>query len=253
MSQLRPGGQRDPARESQTGQARQTDLLLKLLAAANQADEPGNWLASALPAIAADLAAGYVAVAVADAGRWNALAEAGPARSLPVELLAEVLDREAARSQGNWVAGPLASRAVSAEALVAYWPSTPPPDALAAVESLLPVVREAFASVRVRHQQLRENPSPGDDPGNCRPVVPDAGDRAAVGADGRGGHALAEGRPGQHLPLGPRQPLPDRPPGLGRQGRRTPRGRRPRRRGTRVAVGPAGAGRSCHAARSHRS
>ena len=154
MSQLRPGGQRDPARESQTGQARQTDLLLKLLAAANQADEPGNWLASALPTIAADLAAGYVALASADAGRWKALAETGPARSLPVELLAEVLDREAARLQGNWVAGPLASRTVSAEALVAYWPSTPPPEALAAVESLLPVLREAFASVRVRHQQL---------------------------------------------------------------------------------------------------
>ncbi len=141
MSQLSPSGP--------------CDLALKLLAAANEAEEPGNWLAAALPAIAADLAAGYVALVVADAGRWNALAEAGPARSLPVELLAEVLDREVARSQGNWVAGPLSTRVVSAEALVACWPSTPPPHALAAVESLLPVVREAFAAVRMRHQQLQ--------------------------------------------------------------------------------------------------
>ena len=46
-------------------------------------------------------------------------------------------------------------RAVPAEALVVYWPSAPPPDALASVESLLPVVREALASVRARHQQRR--------------------------------------------------------------------------------------------------
>jgi Nif-specific regulatory protein len=129
------------------------NLSLELLTAANRINEPGNWLASALPAITADLAAGYVALVVADGGRWNALAEAGPARSLPVELLAEVLDREAARAQGNWVAGPLSPRAVSAEALVACWPSAPPPDALASVELLLPVVREALASVRDRHQQ----------------------------------------------------------------------------------------------------
>ena len=105
--------QRDFVYDAEHGQKRRMNLSLELLAAANRADEPGNWLASALPAIAADLAAGYVALAVADGGRWNALAEAGPARSLPVELLAEVLDREVARSQGNWVAGPLASRAVS--------------------------------------------------------------------------------------------------------------------------------------------
>ena len=131
------------------------NLPLELLAAVNQANDPDNWLASALPAIAADLAARYVALVVADGGRWNALAEAGPATSLPVELLAEALDRDVARLQGNWVAGPLAARAVSSEALVVYWASDPPPDALASVESLLPVVREAFASVRMRHRQLQ--------------------------------------------------------------------------------------------------
>jgi Nif-specific regulatory protein len=134
-------------------QTRRTNLFLDLLAAVNQADEPGQWLASALPAIAGDLAAGYVALAVAEEGRWNALAKAGSTRSLPAELLAEVLDGEVARSQGNWVAGPLSSRTDSAEALAACWPSTPPPDALAAVESLLPAVREALALVRAAQQQ----------------------------------------------------------------------------------------------------
>ena len=93
MSQLNSGGSRD--------------LALNLLSAANRADEPANWLAAALPAIAAELSAAYVAVIVAEGGRWNVLGESGPARSLPVELLAEVLDREVVRSQGNWIAGPL--------------------------------------------------------------------------------------------------------------------------------------------------
>jgi Nif-specific regulatory protein len=141
MSQLNSGGPRE--------------LALNLLSAANRADDPGKWLASVLPGIATDLAAAYVAVVIADGGRWNALAETGPPRSLPLELLAEALDREAARSQGSWVAGPLSSRAVSSEALLACWPSTPPPDAMAAVKSLLPVFGEALASVRVRDQQLR--------------------------------------------------------------------------------------------------
>jgi len=129
------------------------NLSVELLTAGNQADEPGSWLATALPAIAADLAAGYVALVIVDGGRWTALAEAGSACSLPTELLAEALDRDVARLQGNWVAGPLASRAVSSEALIVCWPSAPPTGALESVRSLLPVVREALASVRVRHRQ----------------------------------------------------------------------------------------------------
>jgi Nif-specific regulatory protein len=155
MAQSRPGGPRDLSRDSENAQTRRMKLSLELLTSANQADEPGNWLASALSAIAAELAAGYAALVVADGGRWNALAETAPARALPVDLLAEVLDREASRSQGNWVAGPLSSRAVSAEALVVYWPATPPPDALATVESLLPAVRAGFAAVRAGHQQIQ--------------------------------------------------------------------------------------------------
>ncbi len=49
----------------------------------------------------------------------------------------------------------LSARAVASEALVACWTSPPPPDALAAVESLLPVVRETFASVRAGDKQRR--------------------------------------------------------------------------------------------------
>ena len=212
--------------------------LLELLAAANQAEEPANWLASALPAIAADLAAGYVALAVAEGGRWNTLAEAGSARSLPVELLAEVLDRDAARLHGNWVAAPLGSRTVSSEALVVHWPS-PPPDVLASVESLLPTVREALTAVRVRHQQLQrirrletilEITRQWSQTREIEPLLVQMAEAATP---------LAEGGSGEHFPLGSRQPLLDRTTCLGREGRRAPHRRRPRRRGQCVAVGPA--------------
>ena len=241
MSQSRPGGPPNPARESENGQSRRVNLSLELLAAVKVADDPANWLASVLPAIAADLAAGYVALVVADGGRWSALAEAGPARSLPVELLAEVLDREIARSQGNWVVGPLSSRADSAEALVVYWTSAPPPDALGSVESLLPVVREAFASVRAGHQQTQrirrletilEIAGQWYQTREIEPLLVQIAEAAT---------RLAEGGSGQHLPLGSCQPLLDRPAGPGREGGRTPRGRRPWGCRARLAVGTAGA------------
>ena len=155
MSQSQPGGPRAAARDSEDGQKRRMNLSLKLLASANQAGEPGAWLDSALPAICADLAASYVALVVADGGQWSRLAETGTASALPVDLLAEALDREAVRLQGNWVVGPLAARAVSSEALLVRWASAPPPDAIAEVEALLPVLREALASVRLRHRQLQ--------------------------------------------------------------------------------------------------
>jgi transcriptional regulator with GAF, ATPase, and Fis domain len=154
MSQLKSGGRRDAARGAGDGDARRVNLGADLLAAANQADELGSWLASALAAIADDLDAGYSALAAADGGRWNAVTESAAPRALPVELLAEALDREAVRLQGGWAVGPLSSRAGTSEALVVQWPSAPPPDALARLESLLPLVREALLSVRTRHQQL---------------------------------------------------------------------------------------------------
>jgi len=129
------------------------NLAMELLASANKADGPGGWLAAALPAIAAALAADYAVVAAADGGRWNALAETGPSRPLPGELLAEALDRETVRAQGPWAAGPLAPRTAQSEALLLRWPQMATAETVAAFESLLPIVREALAAVRVRHQQ----------------------------------------------------------------------------------------------------
>ncbi|HEV3138377.1 MAG TPA: sigma-54-dependent Fis family transcriptional regulator [Pirellulales bacterium] len=130
-------------------------LALELFTAANKAAEPDAWLAAALPLIASELGADFAAAAVADAGRLYARVESGPARALPGDLLAEVLDREAVRADGNWAAGPLAPRAAQAEALVLHFPQSVAADVAAAIESLLPLVREVLELVRARHQQAR--------------------------------------------------------------------------------------------------
>jgi Nif-specific regulatory protein len=125
-------------------------LALDLFTAANKDGAPEDWLASALPAIAAELAADYAAVAAGDGGRWSVVAASGQPRPLPGDLLAEALDRESVQVRGDWAAGPLAPRGDRAEALVLHWPHTPAADAASAVAQVLPVVREALAAVRVR-------------------------------------------------------------------------------------------------------
>jgi transcriptional regulator with GAF, ATPase, and Fis domain len=160
MSPPRATGSRDLSAKADDGQRMGLNLSLELLAAAIRTDEPSTWLASALATIAREMAAAYVVLAVAEEGHWTAVAETGSARSLPHELLADVLDRETPRVEGNWLAGPLGNRAasaetVSAQAIALFWPSAVPADALASIESLLPAIREAYASVRVRHHQLQ--------------------------------------------------------------------------------------------------
>jgi transcriptional regulator with GAF, ATPase, and Fis domain len=155
MSYAKPGGRKDLAPDSEHGRSRRIGLRLELFAVASQEDEADQWLGTALASIATDLVADYVALVGADRGRWNALAETGSDQPLPADLLAEVLDRETVRSHGSWVAGPLAPRAVSTEALVVHWAGALPPDAVVSVESLLPVVRDSLESVRARHQQSR--------------------------------------------------------------------------------------------------
>ena len=191
--------------------------------------------------IAAELSADYAALAAGDGGRWNVLAASGQPRPLPVELLADALDRETVQVRGEWAAGPLAPRGDRSEALVLHWAKAPAAEIESAVALLLPMVREALAAVQTRSGQSAAPPPPGGDHRDCPAVEPHARARAAAGADGGGGHAIVSVRSGEHLPLGPPEPCLDRPPGPGCQGRRAPRGRRPRRRGPRTPIGPAAA------------
>jgi Nif-specific regulatory protein len=132
------------------------ELAAELLAGANQTDDAGAWLTSALARIVVALGPDYAAVVSAEAGRWTVAAESGAARSQPLELLADVLDRETTRTQGAWTAVPLALRTAPVQSLLLHWPS--PVDSaatLALAEPLGPLVREALAAARTGCQQAR--------------------------------------------------------------------------------------------------
>ena len=107
----------------------------------------------------------YVAVAAPADGRWSVVAEWRQTREavgqvgnlphlpLPVELLAEVLDRESPRGDGNWVAAPLAPRTTEREVLVVHFVgqvANLPCPPLLALEQLAPVVHQAMTAVRRR-------------------------------------------------------------------------------------------------------
>jgi transcriptional regulator with GAF, ATPase, and Fis domain len=124
-----------------------TELLWK----STRAESADAFGTQVLPTIAAAIGADYAALATSAAGRWSVVAESGVAKPLPVELLADVLDREAVRAQSGWVAGPLAARAAEGEVLLAHL--TRPQDstaALAVIEQLTPVLYQAITVVRRR-------------------------------------------------------------------------------------------------------
>ena len=128
----------------------------ELLWKATRAEDIALLLREALPAIAAVVDADYVVVAISAAGRWSVVAESGAAKPLPVDLLAEVLDRESARAQSAWVAGPLATRTAESEVLAAHL--VRPQDsaaALGAIEHLAPILYQAISAVRRRASHER--------------------------------------------------------------------------------------------------
>jgi transcriptional regulator with GAF, ATPase, and Fis domain len=128
-----------------------------LLWRATEAEEVAPLLGPALAGLMNVLRADYVAVAAPTGGQWAVAADAGPApRSLPVDLLADVLDREKARGEANWAAVPLAPRSDTADVLAVHVPDAEElAKALAAVERLAPVLRVAITAVRRRAIQSR--------------------------------------------------------------------------------------------------
>ena len=131
----------------------------EILWKASHAADPTTLLEGVLPVILASARADYGALAVASAGRWVTLAEAGSGRSLPVELLADVADREVAAvgtgADAGWIAAPLVPQTAARETLVLHCPAGVEPVAVLSVaQCLTPVLSEALASVRRRDRQL---------------------------------------------------------------------------------------------------
>ena len=142
----------DPARSS---------LGSDLLSQAIQAETLEAFLGKTLPAIAAAMDAKYAALAVPVAGRWVTVAEWGAREPLPIDLLANVLDRETALAGEGWIAAPMAPRTEEGEVLVVRCSPLPSGEGrteamLAAIRQLVPVLHQAISAVRHRAKQDRK-------------------------------------------------------------------------------------------------
>jgi len=128
-------------------------VAAELLLAASQAAEPSVYLVGALGAVSGTARADYIALAGGEDGRWVALAEVGSRRTLPIALLADVLDRETVAGEGDWVAAPLLTWTGLAEAIVLHVPAGDDPrHALETLGDLAPVVGIGLASARSRQR-----------------------------------------------------------------------------------------------------
>jgi len=95
-----------------------TPLVIELLWQLVHSESIQSFLDSALLAISSDTRASYIALAVAEAGQWTVLSDVGRPQSLPVDLLADVLDRESVCRRDDWVAAPVEVRSTVARVLV---------------------------------------------------------------------------------------------------------------------------------------
>jgi Nif-specific regulatory protein len=98
--------------------------------------------------------ADYVALARSAEARWSIESEFGARRSLPADLLAEVLDREDSVEEGAWIAAPLLSRRAAEGVLIAHGVKTGP-DTANRLDALAAALGIGVANVRARQRQLR--------------------------------------------------------------------------------------------------
>ena len=132
-----------------------TDILLRAERPATVAAFLGEVLPMLLPALEGD----FAAVTLSGWGS-RTVAEAGLRQNLPSEIVAEVLDREAAHNFGDWLAAPLAHREPNAEVLVVHRTAAAAhrddgANGIASFEELSAAVGAGLRMVRAR-QRLRQ-------------------------------------------------------------------------------------------------
>ncbi|HEX7446256.1 MAG TPA: sigma 54-interacting transcriptional regulator [Pirellulales bacterium] len=120
----------------------------------NHQTDAASLLAAVLPELAAALKADYLAVVRLSRGEWSVVAEWGGKQSLPIELLADVLDEDAPKSSGPWLAAALEAKAASGELLLAHRAGGSPRD-LDAVDALAKICGDACGAVRARRGRQR--------------------------------------------------------------------------------------------------
>jgi len=132
-----------------------TAIAAEVLWRAVQVEDVGVFLGGAFPVITAAIGAEYVALAAPAAGRWSVVADSGRGKPLPIDLLAEAMDRETVAAGGQWIAAPLAPRAGGSEVLVVHCAGPATPDAAETVGHLAAVLHAGLAAVRSCDQHRR--------------------------------------------------------------------------------------------------
>jgi len=132
-------------------------LAAELLWRANQADHADDFLATTVPGLPAAASADYLALVAARSGQWTVFAQSGPARSLPVELLAESLDAELAQADDAWAVAPLHRHAAAAELLLVHHERGKSQIEAARhfVQTIGPVLGQCLVAIRDRYAESR--------------------------------------------------------------------------------------------------
>jgi transcriptional regulator with GAF, ATPase, and Fis domain len=112
-----------------------------------------DFLVAVLPLAKATLAGDYAAVVRCSRGEWSALEESGAKQPLPTSLLADVLDDDAPRTAGRWLAAALEAKAGTGELLVVAASENASPVGVAALDGMAKTIGLALKAVRERHQQ----------------------------------------------------------------------------------------------------
>ena len=125
----------------------------ELLWLGGRAESTEAYLAQALPVTLLAGGGCFAAVMQPVEGRWTAMGEAGLRQPTPVDLLADVLDREVGKHCGEWVAVPLVhSKADSLVLAFRCAPGVQPRAALSVLTALGPILADQIQSVAARRQ-----------------------------------------------------------------------------------------------------
>jgi len=127
-------------------------IILKWSAEAESAD--GSPLAELLTALAHDWSLPWLAVVVAQRGKWSLVAESSASDALPVDLLAEVLDQEKMVQTVEAVAAPLSSFGNRSDVLIASGLELQQPGGVEQFELFLDLLQSAREAVRCRQAAL---------------------------------------------------------------------------------------------------
>jgi Nif-specific regulatory protein len=95
----------------------------------------------------------YAAVVRGEKGKWRTLGNSGDERALPIDLLADALDRDAPCAAQEWFAAPLAPQSGSGEVLAAFRIWDHAGDAGGAATALALWLHLGLSAVRRREQQ----------------------------------------------------------------------------------------------------